>query len=112
MYYLRMAQPTLRTIDPTTTVLELTGRLNVGTPLKTVETAIFEVIRSGAKTLILDCSELEYIDSASLGMLIGCAKDATAVGAQLRLAAPNGMVSRTLALTQMEKVIPIDPIAP
>ncbi len=92
--------------------MELAGRLNVGNNLTTVETAIFEVIRAGNKNLVIDVSKLDYIDSASLGMLIGCSKAAKEVGAEIRIAAPQGMVARTMTLIQMDKVIPIDAAVP
>ena len=107
-----MATPTTRTAENGSTVMELAGRLNVGNNLTTVETAIFEVIRAGTKSLVIDVSKLDYIDSASLGMLIGCSKAATEVGAEIRIAAPQGMVARTMTLIQMDKVIPIDASVP
>jgi anti-anti-sigma regulatory factor len=45
-------------------------------------------------------------------MLIGCSKAATEVGAEIRIAAPQGTVARTMTLIQMDKVIPIDAVAP
>jgi anti-anti-sigma factor len=107
-----MATRTTRTLETGTTIMELAGRLNIGTNLTEVETAISDVIRSGSKTLILDLSKLDYIDSASLGTLIGCSKTAKEVGAEIRIAAPKGIVARTLGLIQMDKVIPIDADVP
>ncbi len=107
-----MATPTTRIAENGNTVMELAGRLNVGNNLTSVESAIFEVIRAGQKALVIDVSKLDYIDSASLGMLIGCSKAATEVGAEMRIAAPQGMVARTMKLIQMEKVIPIDAVVP
>jgi anti-sigma B factor antagonist len=107
-----MATPTTRTAENGSTVMELAGRLNVGNNLTTVETAIFEVIRAGNKSLVIDVSKLEYIDSASLGMLIGCYKAAAEVGAEMRIAAPQGIVARTMKLIQMDKVVPIDAAVP
>jgi anti-sigma B factor antagonist len=107
-----MATPTTRTAENGATVLELAGRLNVGNNLTSVETAIFEVIRSGQKSIIIDVSKLDYIDSASLGMLIGCFKAASEIGVELRIAAPKGIVARTMSLIQMDKVVPIDVAVP
>ncbi|MEO5924493.1 MAG: STAS domain-containing protein [Bryobacteraceae bacterium] len=107
-----MATPTTRIAENGTTVIEVAGRLNVGNNLTTVETAIFEEIRAGKKAVVIDVSKLDYIDSASLGMLIGCSKAATEVGAEIRIAAPQRMVARTMSLIQMDKVIPIDADVP
>jgi anti-anti-sigma factor len=107
-----MATPTTRIAANGTTIMELAGRLNVGNNLTTVETAIFEAIRSGQKALVIDVSKLEYIDSASLGMLIGCHKAANEVGAEIRIAGPQGIVARTMKLIQMDKVVPVDEAVP
>jgi len=107
-----MATPTTRTAENGATIIELAGRLNVGDNLSAVETAILEVIRSGQKALVIDVSKLDYIDSASLGMLIGCFKAAAEAGGELRIAAPKGIVARTMSLIQMDKVVPIDSAVP
>lgn len=103
-----MATRTVRTVDPGITIVTLNGRLNVGKNLSEAQTVIAELIQFGARKIILDLAELEYIDSAGLGMLTGAHKEMQEAGGQIRLAGAQGPVQRTLSVIHMEKIMPID----
>lgn len=103
-----MATRKLRTVEPGITVLEISGRLNVGTHLTKTETQISQLIQMGSRKLVLDFSKLEYIDSASIGMLTGAHKEMLESGGQIRLAGAQGPAARTLKLIHMEKIMPVD----
>jgi anti-sigma B factor antagonist len=104
-----MATRAVRTVEPGITIMELTGRLNVGKNLTSVETEILALIKGGARKLILDCSTLDYIDSASIGMLIGSHEDMQKAGGTIRIAGVQGPAARTLEIIQMDRMIPLDP---
>jgi anti-anti-sigma factor len=61
-----------RQIEPDITVVEISGRLNLGNVLLTLEASIRRMIDEGARKLIIDVSTLTYIDSAGIGVLVGC----------------------------------------
>jgi len=103
-----MATRAIRTIEPGITILEIAGRLNIGTHLAETESQISELIHMGSRKLILDLSKLDYIDSASIGVLIGLHKEMVAAGGETRIAGAQGMAGRTLKLIQMEKIMPMD----
>ena len=103
-----MAPSTVRTVEPGITVLEVAGRLNVGRNLTAIQTQIGKLIKDGARKLILDFSKLDYIDSASIGMVIGCGEDMKEAGGQMRIAGTHGHTARTLDTIQMDKVMPLD----
>ena len=103
-----MATRKLRTVEPGITILEISGRLNVGTHLSQTESQISELIHMGSRKLILDFSKLEYIDSASIGMLTGAHKEMLEAGGEIRIAGAQGPAARTLKLIHMEKIMPVD----
>jgi anti-sigma B factor antagonist len=103
-----MATSTVRTVEPGITIITLSGRLNVGRNLSAVQTQIQEFIQFGARKIILDFSGVEYIDSASLGMLTGCHTEMQDAGGQIRIAGAQGPVDRTLHVIHMEKIMPVD----
>ena len=103
-----MATSAIRTVEPGITILEISGRLNVGTHLTKTETQISELIHMGSRKLILDFTNLNYIDSASIGMLTGVYKEMLEAGGELRLAGAQGPALRTLQLIHMEKIMPVD----
>jgi anti-anti-sigma factor len=103
-----MATRTVRTVDPGITIVSLTGRLNVGKNLSEAQTLIAELIQFGARKIILDLTGLDYIDSASIGVLVGCNDEMKEAGGQIRLAGAHGPIERTFAVIHMEKIMPVD----
>lgn len=57
--------------------------------------------------LILDCSELSYIDSTGLGALLSCLRKAVAKGGDMRLSALLPAVFMVFELTRVETVFRI-----
>lgn len=103
-----MATRTVRTVDPGISIVALTGRLNVGKNLSEAQTLIAELIAFGARKIILDFSELDYIDSAGIGMLTSCRNEMLEAGGQIRIAGAKGPIERTFQIIQMAKIIPLD----
>lgn len=57
--------------------------------------------------IILDCRELEYIDSNGLGTLLLCLRTAVALGGDFRIAAPLPAVSMVFEFTRTQRVFRI-----
>ena len=77
-------------MEPDLTVVELTGHLNLGNELMTVENAVKRVIDEGARKLVIDVTKLEYIDSAGIGMLVACNGQIERAGGKMRVAGAQG----------------------
>lgn len=61
----------------------------------------------GMRNLIFDLSELRFMDSSGLGILIGRYKTVAALGGQTRIAAPTKEADRLLRLSGLDRIIPI-----
>ena len=94
-------------ISPEVTVLHVRGRLALGRDCQSLENTIRDLKSSGVKSLILDASGLEYIDSAGLGVLAMSMAMMRGVGGGFRLAAPSERVVEALKITQLDKIIPV-----
>jgi anti-sigma B factor antagonist len=53
--------------------------------------------------LILDLTDLEFMDSQGLSVIIGCHKAVSAAGGSLALVAPRPIVLRTLQITGLDR---------
>jgi anti-sigma B factor antagonist len=90
-------------------VVVLSGGLTLGTSLKIADSQIQAAIEDGVTKMVIDLTDVEYVDSAGLGMLMyayGLLNDKKGV---LRLC---GVAPRVLSLLQMTKTdtfLPIDP---
>lgn len=54
--------------------------------------------------LVLDCSELDFIDSSGLGTIVGCLRKAIEKEGDLRLAALSDKVAMVFKLTQATRL--------
>lgn len=79
-------------------VLRLKGELDIAT----VDDLRFD-LRKARQThgehVILDLTELEFMDSQGLSVIVNCHKAVTAAGGSLALVAPRPIVRRTLEIT-------------
>ncbi len=64
---------------------------------------------AGLQNLIFDLAELSFMDSSGLGILIGRFKTVSALGGEVRIAAPSEQAERLLRLAGIHKIIPIFP---
>lgn len=103
-----MATRTVRTADPGITIVELSGRLNVGKNLSSNEAAILDLIKAGCRKLILDFSKLDYIDSAGIGAVVGWRNKMHEAGGRIRIAGAQGPIARTFQVIQMSRIVPLD----
>jgi anti-anti-sigma factor len=60
---------------------------------------------------VVDLSHADAVDSSGIGALISSLKAARAAGGDLRIAAPNDQVKSVLRLTNLSKVLIVQPDA-
>jgi anti-sigma B factor antagonist len=98
-----------RQIEPDLTVVELTGHLNLGNELMSVEAAVKRLIQDGARKLVVDLTKLDYIDSAGIGMLVGCNGQMDRAGGKMRVAGAQGSVAKAFGVVHMDRITSLDP---
>ena len=74
--------------------------------------ALTETLRTlletiGAKPLVLDLTEVEFMDSSGLGVLVGVHQQAAVQGGALILAGPHPRVAKILRITKLDKVFTV-----
>lgn len=71
-----------------------------------LRTAIFDVIEAGQSSIVVDMSDVAFIDSSGLRVLIGGYKAAESAGGNLRVGSPSDAVVRLLEITgQYERFV-------
>ena len=85
-------------------VVHVDGRLNMVTAprLREVVTAS---VALGDIRVVVDLTDVAFLDSSGLGALISSLKIARQAGGDLRIAAPKEQVRLVLQLTNMERVL-------
>ncbi len=82
-------------------IVDFNGRLAVGVTDEILPQVINELLVEGHKKILLNLSEVDYIDSNGLGELVQGLKAAKRHGASLRLLNPQDRVRKTLRLTNL-----------
>jgi anti-sigma B factor antagonist len=90
------------------TVVHLGGEIDVYTaPL--VREKLDEQIQAGRTDLVVDLTEVSFLDSTGLGVLVGRLKLARTRGGSMRLVGTDDRVLKVFAITGLDKVFEIHP---
>jgi anti-anti-sigma factor len=89
-------------------VLHLQGYLDAHTAPR-FEEALRQVAADGAADIVVDCSQLDYISSAGLGLLIDAHRSARARHGQVRVASMSPAIGQIFDILGFSKVIPAFP---
>lgn len=88
-------------------VVRLRGRLTFNDHAK-LRALIQEMLQNKAKRQVLDLSNLEFVDSAGIGMLLIAREEMTNIDKQFVLRGAQGQVKRVLSVAQLGKIISIE----
>ena len=87
-------------------IFKLRGSLDLATS-PTVRAALTDATEKGKRELVVDLTQLEFLDSTGLGALIGAHRRATEHGGSLRLIVSDGPISRLLTITGLIRVFAV-----
>ncbi|WP_214413535.1 STAS domain-containing protein [Sphaerisporangium fuscum] len=93
--------------SPRRQVVFVGSRLDGGT-VAMLRPRLHEAVDSGDGELIVDLSELEMIDAAGLGVLVGTHRKALRAERRLVLRAVPPRVMRLLAITRLHRVLRVE----
>jgi len=89
------------------TVLDLSGRITLGEGSVQLRDAIRDLIGKGQKSILLNLSDVNYIDSSGLGELVSAYTTARNQSAALKLLGLTKKVNDLLQLTKLYTVFDI-----
>ena len=82
-------------------IVDFEGRLAIGVGDTVLPQIINDLLDEGVKKILLNLSDMDYIDSNGLGELVQSLKTSKRYGASLRLLKPQDRVTKTLRLTNL-----------
>jgi anti-sigma B factor antagonist len=68
---------------------------------------LLTVVAAGARVVVVDLDATTFMDSVTLGVLLGTLRRLQSSGGELRIACANGPIRRTFELTQLVRVLPV-----
>jgi anti-sigma B factor antagonist len=98
-----------RKCEPGVTVIELSGQLTLGRESGRIETAVLTALNEGAQKVVIDLSQVGYVDSTGIGVIAYCFGKISQKGAQAAVSGAKGLVMDVLKMTRLDSVIPCFP---
>ena len=95
-------------VDQETHVIELGGEVDLYTAPEFKERLV-QVIEDGKKRLVVDLSKATFIDSTTLGVLVGGVKRLRPTGGSLSLVCTDQNISKIFEITGLDRVFTIYP---
>jgi len=86
------------------TVVHLSGKLTLGDGTSSFRTLIRETIESGKKNILLDMSDIYYVDSSGLGELVTAYTTVAKSGGKLKLLKLTQRVQDLVQLTRVYRI--------
>jgi anti-sigma B factor antagonist len=93
-------------IDAETQVIELGGEIDLYTAPEFKERMV-ELIEDGKKRIVVDLSSATFIDSTTLGVLVGGVKRLRPAGGSLALVCTDQNITKIFEITGLDRVFPI-----
>jgi anti-sigma B factor antagonist len=93
-------------LDPDIAVLEIAGRICLGSASQQVEWSLAELLKQDQKKIVFDLSGVTILDSTGVGIIVMCHAKVRKAGGDLHIAGASGMVEETLKMTNVDKIMP------
>jgi len=93
-------------LDDDVTVIALTGEVDLYTAPEFKE-ALLEAVADGPKTIVVDLTDTTFIDSTTLGVLVGGLKRLRPDNRTLALVCSDQNITKIFEITGLDKVFPI-----
>ncbi len=95
-------------LDSGAVMLALSGSMTIGNDLNQFERTIQEMTGRNENRIVLEMSKVSYLDSCTIGVLIGCHSSVHTGGGQLRLAGITARVREIFKMTGVDQVLNLD----
>jgi len=96
------------------TILDISGRLTLGEELAfgsgsglVLSEKVRELTKKGQKKIVLNLTEVNYVDSSGIGQLVGALTTARKQEANIKLLAPPSRVLDLLRMNRLDKLFDI-----
>src|SRR5581483_3864491 len=91
-------------IAPEAIVVEIAGKVMMGSEIEQITTLVSELLREGKRTIIFNIAEVTRIDSTGIGRFISSYNQSAAAGGEMRIAGAPGFVFRAFQVCRLDMV--------
>jgi anti-sigma B factor antagonist len=88
-------------------ILDCSGKITLGEGTMTVRNAVRDILKNNGKKIILNLSDVNYIDSSGVGELVSTYTTVTNSGGKLKLLNLTKKIQELLAITKLLTVFEV-----
>jgi len=88
-------------------ILDCSGKITLGEGTMAIRNTVREVLKNGGKKIILNLSDVNYIDSSGIGELVSTYTTVTNGGGQLKLLNLTKKIQELLSITKLLTVFSV-----
>jgi anti-sigma B factor antagonist len=88
-------------------ILDCSGKITLGEGTMAIRNTVREVLKNGGKKIVLNLSEVNYIDSSGIGELVSTYTTVTNQGGQLKLLNLTKKIQELLQITKLLTVFSV-----
>jgi anti-sigma B factor antagonist len=88
-------------------VVDITGKITLGEGNQILRDIVRDLVRTGKKKIVLNLADVDFIDSAGIGELVGSHSSVRRAGGQLKMVNPGKKVHDMLKMTSLNSVFDI-----
>ena len=96
---------TKRTLQPGLTALAMHGSIHCGPECARLEREVDGMIAAHETRVIFDMAGVTHADSAAMGTIVRCLTKLKSAGGALRIAAAQPMITYSMKLTKLDRLI-------
>jgi anti-anti-sigma factor len=85
----------------------MNGRITMGSESQKIEWGLAQLMKENHRKVIFDLTNVCYVDSSGVGILMMCHARLQKVGGALHLVGAQGIVEEALAMTSVNKIVPL-----
>jgi anti-sigma B factor antagonist len=89
------------------TVMDLSGKITLGEGSVALREAVREALAAGSKNILLNVADVNYVDSAGLGELVGAYTSVKNAGGSLKLLNISKKIKDLLVITKLVTVFEV-----
>lgn len=89
------------------TVMDLSGKITLGEGSVALREAVREALAAGSKNILLNVADVNYVDSAGLGELVGAYTSVKNAGGNLKLLNISKKIKDLLVITKLVTVFEV-----
>jgi anti-sigma B factor antagonist len=93
--------------EPLAGIVRLSGEIDISTS-PSLRHVVQELLETDIEAIVLDLSDVQFMDSTGVGVLVAGHRRAAALGVVLSLRHPTPIVGKVLALTGVDQLVPVE----